>query len=504
VNQLNIKFILIYLILIITIWLFKLEYLPGLHGDEAWSGLKALDIQENGLTGIGGMNNYTGIIQPFFSYLIFYVFGPGVFQLRIQGVVLNLISLILIYISFRRYNMESVIEKALIIFSFSFMFLIAPRIAWEVNSYTLLFLVLLIYSLLGITSVDQSRSILFKIIFFITSILGTYNHIIFSCIPIAIFLGLGIYTLGDKSRRFIQLLYLSGFNSINLIFLFLIMRYEIDNMYKLWPVTIICILVLIMSELKILNYILRKGTAFTFYFPKKEAVFFILSLSILSFIYFHGVGFFQFITNYKILLQFFSIEISDEAKIIYIISGCVFIFSIIWALYDDLIKSENSIFVHIIITYLGIFCLYTTDCSFRYYISIFYIFSIYLGYKISSNYNRYRAIYYIFLITSLANIITLGRLYTNETRLLKPVSFALGNGKIETSAHFIPLRPLIKILKNDSVSSITYKSNEYFLKMPIEFYFKTHPWIRKENRRAIIDYDFQKTGIGFKYISFTN
>jgi len=45
-------------------WLYKLDVLPGLHGDEAWFGLKADEFNRQGIAHLYGMNTYTGILQP--------------------------------------------------------------------------------------------------------------------------------------------------------------------------------------------------------------------------------------------------------------------------------------------------------------------------------------------------------------------------------------------------------------------------------------------------------
>src|SRR5437899_1608718 len=55
---------------VVTLFPF-LASVPGLQGDEAWAGLRAVDIV-NGLRPTIGMNEYTG---PFHQYLIAALFG---------------------------------------------------------------------------------------------------------------------------------------------------------------------------------------------------------------------------------------------------------------------------------------------------------------------------------------------------------------------------------------------------------------------------------------------
>ena len=42
----------------------RLPSFPGLHGDEAWVGLRALEQQANGMFTLRGMNGYTGSLFP--------------------------------------------------------------------------------------------------------------------------------------------------------------------------------------------------------------------------------------------------------------------------------------------------------------------------------------------------------------------------------------------------------------------------------------------------------
>src|SRR5580704_12381894 len=64
---------------------------PGLHGDEAWTGLRAFEIL-HGLRPLLGMNEYTG---PFHQYLvagIFQMVGISVTSLRLMTAVTFLLT----------------------------------------------------------------------------------------------------------------------------------------------------------------------------------------------------------------------------------------------------------------------------------------------------------------------------------------------------------------------------------------------------------------------------
>jgi hypothetical protein len=58
-----------------------LDTVPGLHGDEAWVGLRANDIVR-GDRPLLGMNGYTGSLHQYFAAFAFRFFGMKVWSLR--------------------------------------------------------------------------------------------------------------------------------------------------------------------------------------------------------------------------------------------------------------------------------------------------------------------------------------------------------------------------------------------------------------------------------------
>ncbi len=59
------------LLYLIFCWTFKLDDLPGLHGDEAWFGLKAYHLMERPIEKLTGMNYYTGMLQTWTASFFF-------------------------------------------------------------------------------------------------------------------------------------------------------------------------------------------------------------------------------------------------------------------------------------------------------------------------------------------------------------------------------------------------------------------------------------------------
>src|SRR5882724_2651512 len=62
---------------------FRLALFPGLHGDEAWAGLRALDFGASRT--LHGMTDYTGSLFVHLIAAQFFVSGASVFNLRLPG-----------------------------------------------------------------------------------------------------------------------------------------------------------------------------------------------------------------------------------------------------------------------------------------------------------------------------------------------------------------------------------------------------------------------------------
>lgn len=66
---------------------------PGLHSDEAWVGVRAWNIYQQGDASWFGTQRYTGPLHQLLVALSFRIFGPGIYSLRGVGVVANAIAL---------------------------------------------------------------------------------------------------------------------------------------------------------------------------------------------------------------------------------------------------------------------------------------------------------------------------------------------------------------------------------------------------------------------------
>jgi hypothetical protein len=472
--------------------------LPGLHGDEAWMGLKAKEISDDGIMQLTGMNTYTGILQAWLPSVCFDWLGKGVWQLRMSGVLCNIAALMILIFTFRSFDQK---RRALLFFMImgQFVFLIiSPRIAWEVNSFTFLLISLLIFAIHNIhlknnNALSKGSATLYLIV----NIIGTYNHIIFSCISISTFIGLLLWSFNQKSLVYKNFIIINLLNTANLLTLYFLMKYYLNGFASVWWLVIVVALCFIFAEVYLTKFLLS--------IPLKKIKFKnpimvtnpIAIIFFFSFIYFHGFGFFQVVTSNNIFLHFFSYHTNDVERAIFIVSGSLYILLLSIFLIQDMFISRDSIFAWMLLSYLGLFSIYTTNCSYRYYLSILLLSSIYASIKL----DKHKVCFYFFITVSIATIsanIILYRIFTRDNQHIRPVKFKLSNGVIETSAHFISDKALIDFLKKSKASKITYLSNRYFLEEPVRFYYEINPWIKSIDSSVIVDYDFDRLGTGFK------
>jgi len=480
-------------------WTYKLDFLPGLHADEAWAGLKAKQFADKGVTQLSGMNNYTGIIEILLADIAFKFFGVGVTQLRIGGIVFNTLGLLLLgYTSFSFRSYKATLF-GLLILAQSSLYMTSPRVAWEVNTLTLFFLSILLISLSHILASSDRFKNIWIILFLTSNILGTYNHVIFSCISIAGFVGVILWSAYYRSGEYRNLIILLFINLFNLVVLFFVMRYGqrfiLSGRYYLLPVlcSVMVAELLLYKRLKriVLPGCLKIAVA-------KDYVHFFLIVSLIAFIILHGIAFFEVATSYKLLLQVYSFESSLLVKLFLTAIGSIFLFYSILFLWHDIRHSKRSILPFFLIAYLGLFCIYTIHCSFRYYLALYALLAFYTAYKISKGTQGTKMLTISLTLGFFTMSGILYDIYHTDSPPLKAIEFKIGNGQIETSAHFLPKQPVLDFLKKNKIGTVNYlPENAYFLTEPVLFYKLIKPWPEINSNKGLINFNFNSYGNGF-------
>jgi len=176
-SRLLIQSLAISLLLVLLIAaVFRLSRFPGLHADEAWMGLRALEIMQKGFFSVHGMNRYSGAAFPGLLTVAFSTLGVNVFSLRLLGALLNWAAIALMMATFwRRGNAAFYVA---LLFASSLLFLFYSRVAWEVSALENFALALIIFALSRLLSAGPPRS---ENVFLFFSAFGfaTWNHFIF-------------------------------------------------------------------------------------------------------------------------------------------------------------------------------------------------------------------------------------------------------------------------------------------------------------------------------------
>jgi hypothetical protein len=162
--------------IVISGLLVRLDSFPGLHGDEAWVGLRAIEQQARGMFTLRGMNGYTGSLFPEIVSLVFSIIPAGIGSLRLAGAILNGLALIVTALALRKRGTAALCFT--LAMGSSLLFLFYSRVAWEVNALQNLLLALVLLALSQLLEQDRSlRRWLFVLLLAFS--LGCWSHAIF-------------------------------------------------------------------------------------------------------------------------------------------------------------------------------------------------------------------------------------------------------------------------------------------------------------------------------------
>lgn len=181
--------------------LVRLNSFPGLHGDEAWVGLRALEQQARGMFTLRGMNGYTGSLFPEIVSLVFSIVPAGVGSLRLAGALLNGLALGVTALAFRKRGTAAFCFT--LAMGSSLLFLFYSRVAWEVNALQNLLLALVLLALPHLLQGGRSsRRWLFLLLLAFS--LGCWSHAIFVAAALSFAAAAGLVALrwpGESSAR---------------------------------------------------------------------------------------------------------------------------------------------------------------------------------------------------------------------------------------------------------------------------------------------------------------
>lgn len=497
-------FILSLLLLIFVYWLTFIDKI-GLHADEAWMGLDGIGILNNGITKPYGITNYTGILQSLVDSVVFKFFGIGVVSLRLGGIICNIVSLVvLVWFLIKRVNLYTGLFFLLLIAQ-STLFLCYSKIAWEVCSFSLLFISISIVTLYKSGSAKGLVKYMMHFVFLLTAFLGVYNHIIFSSFLMAIFIGLFMWmTFEEKEPNSYTLngLFLTFLGLFNAMVLYVIMNSFITGLWEMFG-KLIFIMPLLIFAIEIF-FIDRISSAFELFlhFLSKIKWPKIISkgiplLFLLAFLIIHAVTLFQILSQEIIFIRVFSYELNTFQKIyLWLIPMSIFIFSG-YHLVKDLRQKNQVPLTYLLIAYMGILCIYTQGISIRYFIILTLLLFLYISFKLSFEWKMVRN---YFLIGLVINVIFIQALLwdinLDNDRKVSATTFKI-KFRQETSAHFLNFSPVLNFIQLNKIGKL--KTPEpYFIGYVFKFYKFEYNQIEKYQNTMEIEYDYKSLGSGYK------
>lgn len=496
----------ILVLVIASSWLFRLELLPGLHGDEAYFGMQAGDFLSAGVDRIYGLNSYTGVLFSSLVSLSFKLFGMSVQSLRMTGTLLNIAALALSVVFWLKAKNVKGLTFFLLLICQSALYMLYPRIAWEVTALLFFFLVLYglcVYQVLQKPVLPMG----YVIIALATGIIGTYNHIIFMCVPISLSLTMILRTFFNHEAVRMRLIPFWLLNALNPILMFLFMKYVANSVWHsmgLWCLTIL-VFVIVLEYWVLLKWRISHLIAGS----KARQHYIIFPFALFALFYFcwhHLIALWQVGSNAVIFMRLFSSTLPFGVQLLFLIGGTVstgfLLFLVCKDVFFNKANSPSSIPALGVIFFLGIFTLLTGRNAIRYYLLVVLVCNAFLAWRASSikiTSIMGVGLWAMLLVTASVNVICIIGFLRPANEEVQARHFRFGPRYKETSAHFISTLPLIAQLRKDSVAVIQVPGEEnYFIMQPLSFYKRIAPWEEVPGRTATVSYNYKRLGSGFE------
>ncbi|MBT1690797.1 hypothetical protein [Dawidia soli] len=484
-------------------WLTHIEAI-GLHGDEAWGGLEAIRIIRQGVSRPFGIVPHTGLLQSLANAGVFINFDVGVTQLRVTGIFCNVIAVgILVYCIRTTFSNVSAFFL-LLFFGQSAFYLLYAKISWEVCSFNLLFISLLLVSGYYVYT-HQFHWFKWSFVFLFISLLAGYNHIIFSCLLMAGLLGVIVWVLFGKeppSKGVVIVSVILFYATLNSLVLYLGLRYYASSGTNfLSPILLFLPVTLILAEYFAIRlsitifFNLLSRLAFVQVHQAAKMLF--VAICVGSFGWYHGGLLVNVYSQKIVFMHILLYPLSGGAGMILILVGSL-ILSLFYYLFVKDILYENSAFAYVLMSYLAILNIYTTIPSMRYLLTAGVLMFLYLSIRIICERPAVQYIAATLLLISLVTVqSTLWEINSSSNRKVKPSYFTLNHDFMDNSAHFLNFSPVLEYIHREKVGQIRTRE-KFFIGNVFDFYQQTQPTIMGYQNTMEINYDYAKEGSGFE------
>ncbi|MBI5243694.1 MAG: hypothetical protein HY922_08440 [Elusimicrobia bacterium] len=458
---------------------------PGLHGDEAWTGLFALSIRDAGLSSPHGLNAYTGSLYAWLLSKVFSIFGPGMLSLRALGSALNAAAALMMAAHFaRRFGPENALAWLYLLAS-SAAFMLKSRIAWEV--YALENFLLAAVVILCHRFTEKKELPFWGVLAFLFAIhAGVLNHFIFISAPLSLAAALFAYLVLLNGWELLELFLLSLAGLLMSACVFLAKPPLTEAVWMRWRVPLTLAWLLLPFAFAVafkfaapraagLRALLER--AFSSRPLSRRAISAVLCLGLIAFFIFHWTALLQVWSGVAVLERLSSwspppaVALALYAWAAFLL-GAFFVFALGNLRQDRLAQMPpgKRFLVCWALAYAAVFTLFTNTHSIRYYILPSFLIMSSLALILPDTLRRLRL---AAAIPGLCAALFLNICFWRELRAeteRRPIRFHIG-WHIESSEHFLRLDALMDAADREKIC--LFEDGEHFTALPLKFHARS-------------------------------
>jgi hypothetical protein len=485
-----------------------LDVSPGLHGDEAWFGLRAEQMRSGADTSLHGMNAYSGALFPLVVAGSFRLSGVSAWSLRFPGAACNLMAIGLLALQVWRLRQRVVgAILLLLLLAGSVLVTAESRVAWEVTALGPLFAALLLALALRILKrADPTRREgLDATAFVVVAALGTYSHFIFLSLVAGLFVSSFACAVRFPEFRTRSLLVvttgaLANAAALAILKMRLFAAHQSDPAFAVPCALAIGLQAAAFPGLRrwlderLRVTLARAATPWRRLEPAAALV------GAAAFGAVHLPAFIQTVSNDVVLKRLYSVSMPwpllglSYAYALLLVGAYVTV--LVRVLRGSTRVGPPDFFLIVLpVPVAAALPIMVHPRSIRYYVLANLVLMVALAVS-HAHVTRVQAARFIRIVFGYAIAVNAVLIPIIADRhhydSVSPMWFALGL-RPETSAHFFPTAPVVDRLRADAVREFDTRE-AFFIGRPLEFYLSFQNWKASPGRRAAVDYDYGLRG----------
>ncbi len=490
----------------------NLDVSPGLHGDEAWFGLRAQQMASGEERSIHGMTAHSGALFPLLVAGSFQVFGVSVWSLRVPGAVCNVVAIgLLAWLVWNVHRRAGSVILLLLLLAGSVLVTAESRLAWEVTALgPLLAALLLALALRILRRADSARGQMVDATAFVAiATLGTYSHLIFLALVGGLFASSLACAVRFPEYRTRSLLFVTTAGlAIAAALAFVKMKLFAPGRSDLGLAVLYASAIGLQAvafpalrrrlDERLREVLARVATPLTKLGPAAAV------LGVAAFGVVHLPVFIQTVANDVVLERLYSASMPwpmlaasyAYALLLIGVYGTV----LVRALRGSTAVGPLDFLLIVLPVPVGAgLWLLVHPRSIGYYILANLVLMVALAVS-HAHLTRTWAARFLWVVFGYAIAVNVVLVPTIADRhhydSVSPRWFALGLRR-ETSAHFFPTAPVVERLRADRVREFDTRE-PIFIRLPLTFYLSLENWNATPGRHAAVDYDYGLPG-GIRY-----